>query len=121
MLGDPGEGQVVARIEKSLTRSLAALQLDRVDVFSLHSHIVPDGYVLPHDPEISARVATPWTRFVAEVRPAFETLVADGRIGAWGITGVALPRTIIDVIAADPAPNVVQCITNLLDATAAST
>src|SRR4029079_2296120 len=52
-------------------------------------------------------------------RPAFEDRVASGRIGAWGITGIALPRTVLDVIAADPPPAAVQCATNLLDSVGA--
>ncbi|MBK5286990.1 MAG: aldo/keto reductase [Acidimicrobiia bacterium] len=119
MLGDPGPGEVPARIERSLTRSLATLELDRVDVLYLHSNVVPDGYLQPRHPEFASRLATPWTRFVDEVRPAFESLVADGRIGAWGITGIGLPRTILEVIASDPAPAVVQCVANLLDSTGA--
>ena len=117
MVGDPGPGLIGARIEKSVTRSLETLRLDRVDVLYLHSNIVPDGYVQPRHPEFASKLATPWTVYVNEVRPGFEALVADGRIGAWGITGVGLPRTVIDAIEADPAPAVVQCITNLLDST----
>jgi Predicted oxidoreductases (related to aryl-alcohol dehydrogenases) len=117
MLGDPGPGLIRARIEKSVNRSLEALRLDRVDVLYLHSNIVPDGYVQPRHPEVASKLATPWTVYVNEVRPGFEALVADGRIGAWGITGVGLPRTVIEAIGADPAPAVVQCISNLLDST----
>lgn len=119
MLGDPGPGEVAAKIDRSLTRSLATLELDRIDALILHSNVVPDGYLQPRHAEFASRLATPWTRFVEEVRPAFEALVATGRIGAWGITGIGLPRTIREVIAADPAPAVVQCVTNLLDSTGA--
>ncbi|MEP6626091.1 MAG: aldo/keto reductase [Acidimicrobiia bacterium] len=115
MVGDPGPGAVWDLVERSIARSLDTLALERVDIVYLHSNIVPDGYVQPHHPEAAARMATPWTRYVDEVRPAFERLVADGRIGTWGITGVGLPRTIRDAIADDPAPGVVQCVTNLLD------
>ncbi len=114
MLGDP-EGPAAARIDASLTRSLATMHLDRVDLLWLHSNLVPDGYVPPRYAEVASKLQTPWSRFVDEVRPAFEALVADGRIGAWGITGVALPRTIEAAIAADPPPAAVQCATNLLD------
>ncbi len=119
MVGDPGTGLIAEQIDKSLTRSLTALRLDRVDVLYLHSNVVPDGYVQPRYPEVAAKLATPWTAFVDEVRPAFEALVEDGRIGAWGITGIGLPRTVLEAIAADPAPAVVQCIANLLDSTGA--
>jgi aryl-alcohol dehydrogenase-like predicted oxidoreductase len=117
MVGDPGPGRVWDRVERSVTRSLETLRVGRVDVLYLHSNIVPDGYVQPRFPEAAAKLATPWTRYVDELRPAFERLVADGRIGAWGITGIALPRTVLAAIAADPAPAVVQCVANLLDST----
>lgn len=117
MIGDPGPGEVWNRVERSVARSLETLGVDRADALYLHSNIVPDGYVQPRFANTAAKLATPWTRYVEEVRPAFERLVADGRIGAWGITGIALPRTVLDAIADDPAPAVVQCVANLLDST----
>src|SRR6478752_7149051 len=93
MLGDP-DGPVADRIDASLTRSLATMGVERADILWLHSNLVPDGYAPPRFASIGAKLATPWTRFVEEVRPAFEDLVASGRIGAWGITGIALPRTV---------------------------
>ncbi len=119
MVGDPVTGTIRERIERSLARSLASMHLARVDVLYLHSNVVPDGYRQPRFPDTAAKLATPWTRFVEEVRPAFAALVADGRIGAWGITGIGLPRTVLAAIADDPAPAVVQCVTNLLDSAGA--
>ena len=118
MLGDPDD-PAAARIERSLTRSLTTMGLARVDLLWLHSNLVPDGYVFPRFPEAQARLGTPWRRYVEEVRPTFEALVADGRIGVWGITGVALPSTVRAAIADDPPPAAVQCIANLLDSTGA--
>lgn len=34
------------RLEKALLRSLAAMKLERVDLFFLHSQIIPDEYVM---------------------------------------------------------------------------
>ncbi len=116
MVGDP-EAPIEARIRASLDRSLATMQVERVDVLWLHSNIVPDGYVQPRHPEVAAKLATPWTRYCDEVRPVFAALVAEGRIDAWGITGVGLPRTVLAAIADDPAPAAVQCVANLLDST----
>lgn len=115
MLGDPGPGRLQQRLVTTLERSLESLGLDRVDLLFLHSNLVPDGYVQPRHPELQAKLATPWTRYVEEARPALERLVAQGRIGAWGLSGIALPRTIRDALGSDPAPTVVQCIANLLD------
>ena len=49
------------------------------------------------------------------VRPVFERLVAEGLIGAWGLTGIGHPDTIIRLLGERPAPAAVQCIANLLD------
>ena len=45
----------------------------------------------------------------------FERFVAEGLIGAWGLTGIGHPDTIIRVLGEHPAPAAVQCIANLLD------
>src|SRR5206468_12105108 len=58
---------------------------------------------------------TPHRLFVEAVRPALEQLVARGRIGAWGITGIGVPTTIIATLNDDPAPAAVQVVANLLD------
>jgi hypothetical protein len=44
-----------------------------------------------------------------------EQLVTRGRIGAWGITGIGVPTTIIATLNEDPAPAAVQVVANLLD------
>ena len=49
------------------------------------------------------------------VRPAFERLVAEGLVGAWGLTGIGHPDMIIKLLGERPAPAAVQCIANLLD------
>ena len=58
---------------------------------------------------------TPYAVFVEHVRPVFERLVAEGLIGAWGLTGIGHPDTIIRLLGERPAPAAVQCIANLLD------
>ena len=58
---------------------------------------------------------TPYSSFVSHVRPALERLKAEGLIGAWGLTGIGHPDTIIKLVAERPAPAAVQCIANLLD------
>ena len=49
------------------------------------------------------------------MRPLFERLVGEGLIGAWGLTGIGHPDTIIKLLGERPAPAAVQCIANLLD------
>jgi aryl-alcohol dehydrogenase-like predicted oxidoreductase len=58
---------------------------------------------------------TLYATFVEHVRPVFERLVDEGLIGAWGLTGIGHPDTIIELLGERPAPAAVQCIANLLD------
>lgn len=107
-VGNPKPGVARAAIEQSLDASLRRMRVTRVDLMFLHNMIIPDEAVgdLP---------GTPVSLFRDEVRPAFESLVADGRIGAWGLTGIGVPETLISVLAETPRPGAIQAITNLLD------
>jgi aryl-alcohol dehydrogenase-like predicted oxidoreductase len=91
------------------------MQLDRVDVFFLHSNICEGDTVYAHGNEHRDKFATTWRQYVEEVVPAFESLGRRGRIGAWGITGIGMPATIIKALEHEPRPAVVQAVTNLLD------
>ncbi len=102
-------GEVFPTFEQSLTASLERLRLERVDLFILHNQIVTD------EESASGTTGTPLSLFDAAVRPAFERLVADGRIGAWGITGIGSPGAVIEVLRSASPPAAVQCVTNLLD------
>ena len=111
-LGTTDPAEVEKTLTDSLTASLKRARLERVDVFLLHSNIVPDDY------DISAYGERPATRrkiFHDHLRPAFERLVAQGRIGAWGITGIGIPPQIIEALESDPKPTVVQCLANPID------
>jgi len=111
-LGTTDPAEVETALTDSLNASLERARLERVDVFFLHSNIVPDDY------DISAYGARPATRqsiFRDHVRPAFEKLVAQGRVGAWGITGIGIPPQIIAALESDPKPAVVQCLANPVD------
>jgi aryl-alcohol dehydrogenase-like predicted oxidoreductase len=114
-LGTVPPGEAAGRLTASLDASLAAMRLPRVDLFFLHTNISPDGFVYAHGADRQAQVATTWTQYAAEVVPAMERLKADGRIGAWGITGIGVPDAILSALAHDPKPQVVQAIANLLD------
>ena len=110
-LGAPPAAEIDARIAESLDESLERMRLRRVDLLLLHNTIVPD------DDEGSA--GTPSRLFAETVRPALERLADSGRIGAWGITGIGVPDSVIAVLGADPRPSAVQCIANLLDSAGA--
>jgi aryl-alcohol dehydrogenase-like predicted oxidoreductase len=114
-LGAPPAGETAARLEASLEASLAAMRVSRADIYFLHSNICSDGYLYARHPERQSMFATPWRTYVDEAIPAMEGLKARGRIGAWGITGVGVPDTILAALAHSPAPDVVQAVANLLD------
>jgi len=107
-LGNLPAKDVFSTLETSLKRSFSRMQLNYVDIFFLHGMIVPDHMC-------EGDKWTPWSLFVEAVRPAFEYLVHQGRIGAWGITGIGDPSTILDALVDDPKPAAVQVIANLLD------
>lgn len=114
-LGEPAPGTALARLEALLDASLKAMRLDRVDVMFLHNMLCEDDSVLPRDQDRRGQVATTWSAYLAEVVPAFEDLKRRGRIGAWGITGVGLPATVMKALSHEVKPAVVQAVTNLLD------
>ncbi len=113
-LGNAPGGEVEPTLRRSIEGSLGRLRLSRIDLFFLHSNVVPDEQHLARRPDAASRM-TLYETFVAEVRPAFEKLVGEGLIGAWGLTGIGHPDTIIRLLGERPAPAAVQCIANLLD------
>jgi len=114
-LGNPSPDAVEEKMRKSLYRSLTTMKLERVDLFVLHSNIIPDGFRLNVPDGGQERMATEWSTYTESVIPAFEKLQQDGFIANWGITGIGLPSTVIDSLQHAAKPSVVQCITNLLD------
>jgi len=111
-LGTPPAEEVERNIVRSLEESLARMRLARIDLFFLHSNIIPDDY----DASAYAdRPATRWRTYVDCFVPVCERLVADGRIGAWGITGIGIPACVLAALQANDRPAAVQCITNPLD------
>jgi aryl-alcohol dehydrogenase-like predicted oxidoreductase len=114
-LGSVPPGTAAAALESSLDASLEEMQLDRVDVFFLHSNICEEDTQYAYGNDRRGEFATTWNLYVDEVVPALENLQRRGRIGAWGITGIGMPMTIIKALEHERRPAVVQAITNLLD------
>jgi aryl-alcohol dehydrogenase-like predicted oxidoreductase len=108
-LDAPPAAEVQSILERSLQESLQRLRLPRVDLFLLHNQVVSDADAA------DGIVGTPRSLFVEAVRPAFERFVVDGRVGAWGITGIGVPDAIIETLNNTPRPAAVQCVANLLD------
>ena len=111
-LGTRAAEDVEKITRESLEASLRRMRLERVDILFLHSNIVPDDY------DTSAyvdRPATRWSIYAGPWRDVCEELMAEGRIGAWGITGIGYPASILEAVAAAPKPMVAQCLANPLD------
>jgi aryl-alcohol dehydrogenase-like predicted oxidoreductase len=113
-LGEPPAADIEPLLRRSIEDSLTRLRLSRLDLFFLHSNVVPDAGHRARRPEAAARM-TLYASFVDHIRPVFERFVAEGLIGAWGLTGIGHPDTIIRLLGERPAPAAVQCIANLLD------
>ena len=113
-LGNPPAGEIEATLRRSIEASLQRLRLSRLDLFFLHSNVVPDEAFPAGWGDAGSRM-TPYAG-VRRPRPAgVRALVAEGLIGAWGLTGIGHPDTIIRLLDERPAPAAVQCIANLLD------
>jgi aryl-alcohol dehydrogenase-like predicted oxidoreductase len=112
-LGNAPADRVLSALRQSIETSLRLLQTDRLDIFFLHSNVVPEGDPMRDAPDVSR--LTPLALFRSHVRPALEKLKAEGLIGGWGLTGIGHPDAIIQLLAEYPKPAAVQCIANLLD------
>src|SRR5271166_1103774 len=113
-LGNPSSAEIERLVRQSIEGSLGRLRLSRLDLFFLHSNVVPDADHMARRLDAAGRM-TLYATFVERVRPLFERLVAEGVIGAWGLTGIGDPDTIIKLLGERPTPAAVQCIANLLD------
>jgi aryl-alcohol dehydrogenase-like predicted oxidoreductase len=112
-LGNPAPERIERILRQSIEASLRLTQLDRLDVFFLHSNIVPRGN--PMWRRVDTTRFVPLEVFQDTIRPLFEKFVTEGLIGAWGVTGIGHPDAILTVLAEAPKPSAVQVIANLLD------
>jgi aryl-alcohol dehydrogenase-like predicted oxidoreductase len=112
-LGNPPVERIERILRQSIEASLRLTQLDRLDLFFLHSNIVPPGNAMWRRADTSRFV--PLEVFRDTIRPLFEKFVTEGLIGAWGVTGIGHPDAIMTVLAQNPKPAAVQVIANLLD------
>jgi aryl-alcohol dehydrogenase-like predicted oxidoreductase len=113
--GSPPPDEVYSRFRASIETSLATMKLERLDVFFVHNEICPDDYIYPAHDERRASFATTWSLYRDHVVPALQRLRQDGLIGAWGITAVGVPDTIVAALQHDPRPHAAQAAANLLD------
>ena len=115
MLGNTSGAGVETRLTTSLDESLERLKRDRVDIFILHGYVIPDGWTDTVRPDLLPRIAVESSIYRDYVVPVFLKLKESGKIGAWGVTAASTQETNLQVLQAEQPPDVVQCITNLLD------
>lgn len=106
-VGDTPPDEVYDHLSTSLNGSLERMRLDHVDVMFVHNAVTLGS-------EGHERL-TPATVIAEAVAPAFERLIAAGRIRHWGLTGIGEPDALIHLLDNGPRPDYVQCIANLLD------
>ena len=118
-LGTVPADQVYPLLRNSLQQSLADMRLGRVDMMLLHTELRRDDFVYPApsggDTRTTDQRSTSLSLYRAAVIPAFERLMQEGLIGAWGITGINQAGAVIKALQQGPLPYVVQEIANLLD------
>ncbi len=106
-VGDTAPDRVYDHLSTSLNGSLERMRLDHVDVMFVHNAVTLGS-------EGGERMTT--AASVAEaVVPAFERLIAEGRIRHWGLTGIGEADALIHLLENGPRPDYIQCIANLLD------
>jgi aryl-alcohol dehydrogenase-like predicted oxidoreductase len=101
---------VEAKMIKSLEESFDRMRIPFVDIFILHSQIVPAP---DRDRETWT---TPLSLFQDAARPSLDNLREQGRIGGWGITAIQFPDVLETVFSQDSTPQAAQMIANVLDA-----
>ncbi len=106
-VGDTSPAEVYDHLSESLSGSLERMRLDRVDVMFVHNAVTLGS-------EGHERL-TPASVVVEAVAPAFERLIAEGRVRHWGLTGIGEPDALIHLLNNGPRPDYIQCIANLLD------
>ena len=114
-LATPLAHEVEARLTASLEASLATMQLERVDLFFLHSNLHADGYDYAHGNARRDQISTVLSLYECHVVPAMQRLKAQGRIGGWGITGIGVPTAVLTALDQAVKPDTVQVIANLMD------
>ena len=81
------------------------MRLQRVDLFFLHTNIRLDGFVYAHGADrAGAGCRRPGRSTPRRWSRRWRRLKADGRIGAWGITGIGVPDAVLAALAHDPKP-----------------
>jgi len=118
-LGTLPDDEVYDRLNKSLTESLNKLNMEKVDLFLLHSQLREDDFQLQILNSHRDALTTSLSCYFNAVIPAFEKLKVEGKITSWGIGGIGQNKAIIDAINYSIPPEAIQCVVNPLNSAGA--
>ena len=118
-LGTLPDDKVYERLISSLNKSLDNLNMERVDLFLLHSQLRQDDFQLYTLNEYRETNTTSLSCYYNAVIPAFERLKQEGKIGSWGIGGLGQTQAILEVLNHEIQPEAVQCVVNPLNSAGA--
>jgi aryl-alcohol dehydrogenase-like predicted oxidoreductase len=104
-----GEGDITARIDRSLHASLQRIGREHLDLLLLHTQI------RPADDSAGAPDTIGWRTYREEVVPELERLRTAGLIRAWGITAVGHPAAVLGALREQARPDAAQVVVNALD------
>ena len=118
-LGTLPDDEVYERLISSLDKSLVNLNMERVDLFLLHSQLRQDDFQLYTLNEHRETNTTSLSCFYNAVIPAFERLKQEGKIGSWGIGGLGQNQAILEALNHEIQPEAIQCVVNPLNSAGA--
>lgn len=118
-LGTLPDDEVYERLISSLEKSLVNLNMERVDLFLLHSQLRQDDFQLYTLNEHRETNTTSLSCYYNAVIPAFERLKQEGKIGSWGIGGLGQNQAILEALNHEIQPEAVQCVVNPLNSAGA--
>ena len=118
-LGTLPDDEVYERLISSLEKSLVNLNMERVDLFLLHSQLRQDDFQLYTLNEHRETNTTSLSCYYNAVIPAFERLKQEGKIGSWGIGGLGQTQAILEALNHEIQPEAVQCVVNPLNSAGA--
>ena len=110
-LGTLPDSEVYERLNSSLNKSLDNLNLDRVDLFLLHSQLIKDDFQLYTLNEYRETNTTSLSCLQLSYT-SFERLKKEGKIGSWGIGGLGQTQAILEALNHDIQPEAIQCVVN---------
>jgi aryl-alcohol dehydrogenase-like predicted oxidoreductase len=118
-LGTLPDEEVYDHLNLSLTKSLDYLNMERVDLFLLHTQLRQDDFQLQVLNNHRDAVTTSLSCYFNAAIPAFERLKSEGKIGSWGIGGLGQNKAIIEAINHETPPEAIQCVVNPLNSAGA--